>query len=237
MPAITNRNPSATGENRLLHPLRDAGSDRRSLALLILLVIYLVIHPFLDSSLLGQVILAGSLFAILISATIEFSARSEWRLPAIVLASLSIISMLLSIALHSRIMDIVSWSLTACFFALVSSGLFAYLGRPGQVTSGRIYASVSLYLLIGVFWFCIYNFVEASHSGSFGQSAANTTGPLSRASLLYFSMCTLTTVGYGDMVPITPVARMLASLEAASGVLYIAITVSRLVSGYGNKEA
>jgi voltage-gated potassium channel Kch len=50
--------------------------------------------------------------------------------------------------------------------------------------------------------------------------------------LLYLSLATLTTLGYGDIVPATPIARMVAALEAVAGVLYIAITVARLVAGY-----
>jgi len=49
---------------------------------------------------------------------------------------------------------------------------------------------------------------------------------------LYFSLVTLTTLGYGDIVPVRPFARSLATLEAAAGILYIAITVARLVAAY-----
>ena len=48
----------------------------------------------------------------------------------------------------------------------------------------------------------------------------------------YHSAVNYTTLGYGDIVPVTPIARMVAALEAVAGVLYIAITVARLVSGY-----
>ena len=50
--------------------------------------------------------------------------------------------------------------------------------------------------------------------------------------MIYLSLATLTTLGYGDIVPVTPIARMVAALEAVAGVLYIAITVARLVAGY-----
>jgi voltage-gated potassium channel Kch len=53
-----------------------------------------------------------------------------------------------------------------------------------------------------------------------------------RATFLYFSMLTLTTLGYGDIVPLTPAARMFAALESVTGVLYVAITVARLVAAY-----
>jgi voltage-gated potassium channel Kch len=57
-----------------------------------------------------------------------------------------------------------------------------------------------------------------------------------RATLLYFSLVTLTTLGYGDLLPVTPFARIVAALEAVTGVLYIAITVARLVAAYQRTE-
>ena len=55
---------------------------------------------------------------------------------------------------------------------------------------------------------------------------------MSKHSLLYFSLVTLTTLGYGDIVPLTQQARVFAALEAVTGVLYMAITVARLVAAY-----
>lgn len=55
---------------------------------------------------------------------------------------------------------------------------------------------------------------------------------MTRASHRYFSFVTLTTLGYGDIVPATPLARILAVLEATTGVLCVAITVARLVAAY-----
>jgi hypothetical protein len=71
--------------------------------------------------------------------------------------------------------------------------------------------------------------MDALYPGSF-QIGANPTDL--QSDLLYFSLVTLTTVGYGDVVPLSGEARMLAALEAVTGVLYIAITVAILVSAY-----
>jgi len=67
------------------------------------------------------------------------------------------------------------------------------------------------------------------YPGSF-QLGTNSTDR--QSDLIYFSLVTLTTIGYGDIVPLTGEARMLAALEGVTGVLYIAITVAILVSGY-----
>jgi hypothetical protein len=91
---------------------------------------------------------------------------------------------------------------------------------------------VSLYILLGVFYYAIFNLIETVHPHSFMETAASSPDKVTRHSLLYLSLITLTTLGYGDIVPVTPAARMFAAFEAITGVLYIAITVARLVSAY-----
>jgi len=124
----------------------------------------------------------------------------------------------------------------ALFLALVSVSLFAYLGRSGQITTGRIYVSVSLYFLLAMVWFAIYSLLDAIHPGSFAEAGATLVGRVAPSKILYFSLTTLTTLGYGDIVAVGPIARMTAALEAAVGVLYIAITVARLVASYQTRN-
>jgi hypothetical protein len=59
-----------------------------------------------------------------------------------------------------RPLSIASHALSTVFFGFMSVALFAYLGRPGVITSGRLYASVSLYLMLGIFWFSVYGLIE-----------------------------------------------------------------------------
>lgn len=128
-----------------------------------------------------------------------------------------------------RIVWIATWTLMALFFGYVSLILFIHLGRPGRITRGRLYVSVSLYFLLGIFYFAVFDLVDSIHPGSFVQAGLSAGTGMTRASHLLFSFVTLTTLRYGDIVPATPLARILAVLEAATGVLYIAITVARLV--------
>jgi Ion channel len=117
----------------------------------------------------------------------------------------------------------------AAFLALVSASLFIYLGQKGQITTGRILVSVSLYFLLGLTWFALYNLINLAQPGSFAEAGTPLTGITHWSTMLYFSLVTLTTLGYGDIVAVKPTARMVSTLEASAGVLYIAITVARLV--------
>jgi uncharacterized membrane protein len=133
-----------------------------------------------------------------------------------------------------RLLVITAHALAVAFFGLVTVALFLYLDldhRKSAITSGRLYASVSLYLILATFWFSVYGLLESITPGSFVQMAP-AAAPVQRDTLLYFSLATLTTLGYGDVIPVSPPARELAALEAVSGVLYIAITVARMVAAY-----
>jgi len=118
----------------------------------------------------------------------------------------------------------------AVFLILVSVGLFNYLGHEDAFSTERLYASVSLYFLLGLSWFAIYYVINIVQPGSFKEAGVPLAANTHWSTFLYFSLTTLTTLGYGDIVAVKPAARMFATLEAASGVLYVAITVARLVA-------
>ena len=95
-----------------------------------------------------------------------------------------------------------------------------------------------MYFILGLIWFGLYNLINMVYPGSFQESGVPVGLKALHGTFLYFSMETLTTLGYGDIIPVHPVARMCATFESAAGILYIAITVARLVSSYqsANKQ-
>ncbi len=93
--------------------------------------------------------------------------------------------------------------------------------------SERIVGTVILYLLIGMIWGITYMAIASRHPDAFTQ--INPVA-LPITNWLYFSFVTLTTVGYGDILPVSRLARALATLEALIGQLYPAIIIARMVS-------
>jgi hypothetical protein len=115
---------------------------------------------------------------------------------------------------------------------IATIGLFSLLiliqvVRSGPVTAARLQGAVAVYLLLGIAWASAYEVVEYVFPGAFSSAGAQ---PLSKDDWVYFSFVTLTTVGYGDIVPVHRVARSLAIGEALTGQLYIAVLLARLVS-------
>jgi hypothetical protein len=206
--------------------------DRRSLFLLVSLLFFLVLSAFVTKDRAGEITLMLAMYVILVAAILGTSTRKILQWLAILLGACSVVVMNVSIFSPARGVRVTNWLLLAGFFGLVSVSLFSYLGRPGSITSGRLYASVSLYLLLGTFYYAIFNLIETVYPGSYVEVRSQSTGGIPPSSLLYLSLVTLTTLGYGDIVPVSPPARIFAALEAATGVLYIAITVARLVAAY-----
>ena len=120
-------------------------------------------------------------------------------------------------------------SSTLIFLAFISLCVYSILLElipAEQVTSDIIKGGICVYFLLGFFWAAAYNIVQIFDPDSF-SSAAQT---VNQADLLHFSFTTLATVGYGDIVPTSKTARVLANLEGMTGVLYPAVFIARLVS-------
>ena len=214
------------------HQVEMSKTDRRSVILFVSLLLFLLVSPLIQKNRAGEVILIVCMYTILFAAIIELSGRRVARWPAILLTIASMLSMLIWYIYPLYQIQVVNWVLLIGFFGFVSVGLFSYLGDPGRVTAGRMYASVSLYLILGVFWWAVYGLIETIHPGSFAETSESSSVGLQHYTLIYFSLATLTTLGYGDVLPTSAIARICASLEASTGVFYIAIMVARLVSSY-----
>jgi hypothetical protein len=100
---------------------------------------------------------------------------------------------------------------------------------PGKITYHRVIGAILLYLTIGIVFVALYTLVGALAPGSFTGILVHDRVSLP-PDLVYFSFTTLTTVGYGDVVPVHPFARSLSNLEAIFGQLYPATLLARMVS-------
>lgn len=209
--------------------------DRYSLFLLLSLVAFLLLSSYVkEKQVLGDGVLALSMYVTLVAGTLELSQKGSWRWPGTFLAGISMLIMLVHFFHPAYMIRVANWFFLAAFLGFVSVALFSYLGLPGSVTRGRIYGLVNLYLLLGLFYFAIFKLMETVQPGSFRETGLPPSDGISLHALLYLSLVTLTTLGYGDVVPVSHPARMLAALEGVTGVLYIAITVARLVAAYAS---
>jgi hypothetical protein len=149
----------------------------------------------------------------------------------IALAVTGIFLNLLAINVHSEWLQYVS------LLALTGFLLVAIAFTLNQVTFGtelnvnRLIGAICVYLLLGVIWALLYTLVDAVVPGSFAGFEP-TEGVGWNSEWLYFSFVTMTTLGYGDILPVSATARVLAYLQAVAGLFYIAVLVAGLVGAY-----
>lgn len=117
------------------------------------------------------------------------------------------------------------WSLVAIL--MIAIVLLRQVFRAGAVTTARIQGAIAVYLLFGIGWAHAYHIANILHPGSFNSTAGSLE---SVSDWAYYSFVTLTTVGYGDITAVRPIARSLSITEALTGQLYLAVLIARLVA-------
>jgi Ion channel len=203
--------------------------SRPDLLLLLSLLMAILLTPVLDHDGWRRLVLAGVTFIPVIVSTVRLSQIKLWVWPSVLLMLINMAFVIAGNTFRSRALTGIRWGFMAAFFALAAAGLFSYLRSSRTVTQSHLYTAVNIYLLLGLLWATLYLAVDAFYPGSIqigSQPAQHATN------LLYFSLITLSTIGYGDIVPLSGEARILAALEGVTGVLYIAITVALLVSRF-----
>ena len=127
------------------------------------------------------------------------------------------------------------------FFLLATVFSIQRVLEGEYVDMNRIAGAIGVYMLIGLIWASLYFFMAVFDPEAFtglSAPAGSETQHMNAVymDLLYYSYVTLSTLGYGDVTPVSRAAQSLAYLEAISGVMYVAILVAALVGSYGNKR-
>ncbi len=112
------------------------------------------------------------------------------------------------------------------FYGIAISAILKKVFTEKKVTGDTVWGGIFVYFLIAILWGRFYHLAAILDAGSF--KPAFTPGDLFQ--IFYFSMVTLTTVGYGDISPATHTTMILAVLEAAAGQIYMAVFVARLIA-------
>ena len=207
----------------------DSAGCRKSrfLLLLITLLGLMVIEPFLFEATGIKFLLDIFLTAILFSSIYAVSEKKQAAVIAVLLAvpKLAITSALTFIThpllyLFDSIFGII-------FMAYIIVLILAHIFKQEVVSLETIYGAIVVYILIGLMWAFLYNLTEILHPHSFTLAPELAIDP--KKTLFYFSFVTLTTLGYGDISPISGPAKSLVMLEAIVGQMYLAVLIARLV--------
>ncbi|WP_297296453.1 potassium channel family protein [uncultured Methylovirgula sp.] len=212
--------------------LQERLGDPLLTALTVMMMLLLFVTGPLEASGVTAAHFFGILFACVLVAAVFFVSGSPLALAGTGIALvLSIVTSSLR-AHHPSIVDVYleasGWLVAGMtLFVVVARAVFA----PGRITFHRIVGSILLYLDVGLIFAALYGLVAlTAHHGAFSGLPPLNDDPSVGSNVIYFSFVTLTSVGYGDIAPVHPIARALANIEAIIGQLYPATLLARLVT-------
>jgi voltage-gated potassium channel Kch len=212
------------------------------LQLLLVMATWMLVSPHLPNRWLAQAVLQVFL---LNAVLVTLWSNSDWlrfRGRILALWAVSLAGSLIELApLPQR------WTLAAHtvatlsllpVIALVSTGILLHVYRSSRLTLDGIFATMVVYVLVALIFARVYVLLIGLEPQSFDLPvpAAERTPHLLRVDMLYFSLVTLATVGYGDILPVGGTARMLAMIEAVVGQFYIAVVVAVFVGMYSAQQ-
>jgi hypothetical protein len=173
--------------------------------------------------------LAIHLFFVLtvVSGVMTVARRGSFSVFVLLFAAVTIAVRVTEVRAGLTTVTVVDSVLSLGMVAVLVGLILAQVFRDGPITVPRIEGAVGAYLLIGLLWGAAYRLVYLLVPNAFSITAGELKDPMT---LYYFSFVTLTTIGYGDIVPVAPAARGLATMEGLVGQLYPAILIARLVS-------
>lgn len=208
--------------------------------LLICLLIALILFPVLEDYKIGHICL--TLWCLISLVTTALTLQDNKHLFRKIVLSGGILFVLVVATLLSQLFGwqtqfIYHWSLPTAivFFAYIAWIIVSSIFKQKELSADELSGAIVVYLLIGITWALLYSYIELLYPNSFSFVSADDLQAKGSA-LFYYSFVTLTTLGYGDILPVSQFARMVAYLEAVSGVMYTAILVAGLVGHIGNQK-
>ena len=211
--------------------------ERRFWLLLVALAVLLLGYPYFGDSRAG--VFAGGVASLAVLTTGVYAHRANRGvcLTALVLAIVSAATSIRAFVADVSGDPLVEASFTA-FYAFMTVSVFWEFIQTRHVTRDTMYGAVCVYLLIGLSFANLYDLIETLQPESF-QINVEIDAPEEKIhwrTLLFFSFMTLTTVGLGDVTPVTVHAQSLVSIQGVIGVLYVAVLVARIVGLYVRRQ-
>jgi hypothetical protein len=219
--------PAPSSKSRL-----PAGLTRYStVKLLVALALLFFATPFIEDLPRGDLIEAILVTLVMVSSVLAVGGRRRTLLIALLLVIPAIACKWINHLRPDLLPPPFFLIPTFVFFAFIMTHLLRFIVRSPQVDMNVLCGGIAGFLMLGVLWVPVYLLVARLTPGAFTVAAG---GVFEGFNAFYFSFITLCTVGYGDVVPVSRVARMLAVSEAITGLFYMAILISRLVSIYSS---
>ncbi|MCA9885849.1 MAG: hypothetical protein KC708_22880 [Anaerolineae bacterium] len=219
-------------------PVRRSSPDKM-IYVLVLVIIVQTIYPLTaDGSLLTQIIYSLFYASLIVSGiVVAREQRQDIRLLTVLGATWFISSIIYNLNQHATWARFLAYGAIIPYQIAVTRVLLLYIFASKKVTRDVIYAAAAVYILIGAIFVPTYGLIETITYEQTGTNAfVDTTVEPGQVfpwqNFAYFSYVTLTTLGFGDIQPVTLVARAAVTIESVIGVFYTTVIMARLVSLY-----
>lgn len=205
----------------------------RCSVLLAALCVMILLAPAMGGDRLGTTLLALATAAVLVVGVWALRAhhRIFWAVALLALLSASAI---VANRFGYPALRPISLTVTAAFVSAVTIALLIYVLDRRPITTDKVFGAVAAYVLIAFSFASIFSLVQYLQPGAFYVNPVNEPdGHLGWSSMMYFSFTVLTSTGFGEITPVTHMARSVIVLEQVLGVMYVAFLVARLANLWG----
>jgi Ion channel len=203
--------------------------------LLIALILLFAATPFVENLPNGDFVESGLVTLVMIAALIAVGRDPRVLISAAVLLVPAIASKWLHVFFPSHVSSLYYPAFGMVFFGFTIYRILRFILQTAHVDLDVLSAGIVVYLMLGMVWAEAYILLAQLNVDAFGFSLADhSESRMNGFNAFYFSFSALTTVGFGDITPLSKVARTLAVMEAVTGTLYLAILISRLVGMYSS---
>lgn len=214
-----------------------AGPGMRSYkftVLLLTLFLFLAVNPFFAGKGTLTAIAFNAFVLLVVVATVyAVGHRTSSLLIAAVFAATTLVTFLVADLTNTLAAEVFGFLFLLLLWAYSAGSILLHILSRDVVTLDELAGSICVYLQIGLVWAVLFYFIDTFVPGSFNFTAASLTGPESSRPdfflFTYYSFVTLATVGYGDLLALSPPARAFSFLEAAVAQIYLAVLVARLL--------
>jgi Ion channel len=206
--------------------------------LLIALTILLVALPFLDETPNGALVEGILMTVVLLSAVAAVGGRRASFIAALVLVIPAVVTKWFDQFRPGLLPSEIHLLAAMVFLIYIIAHLLRFILRTPHVTGEVLCSAAATYLLLAMLWAFAYTILARINPDAFAFNVKADPHPaMARFQALYFSFCTLTTVGYGDIAPVSNVARVLAMAESTTGIFFATILIARLVALYSSNRS
>ena len=216
---------------RLLRRIAYLRRNRCS-ALMAGLFVFILVHPLLAESAIGGTFLVLGMLGILLIGLWALHARRRTLLIVGILALLTFHGIAAD-RLGEHWLRPATLLVTATFMGAITAALLYYVLDWHPITTDKVFGAVAAYVLIAFTFACVFALLQEVQPGAFHAAPVHAPNQLDWSAMMYFSFTVLTSTGFGEITPVTRMARALIVIEQVVGVMYVAFLIARLANLYG----